>query len=66
MSYHTSLLPNTIRQQVEDFIEFLLQRYRKKNLQEGNPRLKLYGMYQGQIWMAEDFDAPLDDFQDYM
>ena len=24
------------------------------------------GCLKGQIWMAEDFDAPLDDFKDYM
>jgi prevent-host-death family protein len=25
-----------------------------------------YGSAQGQIWMSDDFDAPLDDFADYM
>ena len=25
-----------------------------------------FGCLKGQIWMAEDFDAPLDDFKDYM
>lgn len=24
------------------------------------------GSAQGQIWMADDFDAPLDDFAEYM
>jgi hypothetical protein len=24
------------------------------------------GCLEGQIWMADDFDAPLDDFKDYM
>jgi len=24
------------------------------------------GNAKGKIWMAEDFDAPLDDFKDYM
>ena len=23
-------------------------------------------VFAGQIWMADDFDAPLDDFKDYM
>jgi len=27
---------------------------------------KGYGCLKGQIWMADDFDAPLDDFKDYM
>jgi hypothetical protein len=25
-----------------------------------------FGCLKGQIWMAEDFDAPLEDFKDYM
>jgi hypothetical protein len=25
-----------------------------------------FGCMKGQIWMADDFDAPLDDFKDYM
>jgi hypothetical protein len=32
------------------------------------PELKerAFGCLKGQIWMADDFDAPLDDFKDYM
>lgn len=26
----------------------------------------LEGKYKGQIWMADDFDAPLEDFAEYM
>lgn len=25
-----------------------------------------FGSAEGEIWMSEDFDAPLDDFEDYM
>mgnify|MGYP001179510528 CR=1 FL=1 len=25
-----------------------------------------FGSAKGEVWMSEDFDAPLDDFQDYM
>ena len=25
-----------------------------------------FGCLKGQIWMADDFDAPLEDFRDYM
>jgi hypothetical protein len=28
-------------------------------------RLSLYGALKGKIVMAEDFDAPLDDFEEY-
>jgi antitoxin (DNA-binding transcriptional repressor) of toxin-antitoxin stability system len=25
-----------------------------------------FGSAEGEIWMSEDFDAPLDDFEDYL
>lgn len=28
--------------------------------------LKGFGCLQGKLWMASDFDAPLEDFKDYM
>jgi hypothetical protein len=31
----------------------------------GNPRPQ-YGCLSGKIWLAPDFDAPLDDFKEYM
>jgi len=37
---------------------------------EGSPlaqkKDRVPGCVKGQVWMAEDFDAPLDDFKDYM
>jgi hypothetical protein len=30
------------------------------------PRTPQFGCLAGQIWMAPDFDEPLDDFKDYM
>ena len=29
-------------------------------------KIRSAGKYRGQGWMAEDFDAPLDDFKGYM
>ncbi|MBQ9061261.1 MAG: DUF2281 domain-containing protein [Eubacterium sp.] len=29
-------------------------------------RKGLAGKYRGQGWMADDFDAPIDDFREYM
>jgi len=26
----------------------------------------VFGCVKGQVWMADDFDAPLEDFKDYM
>ncbi|HZR25719.1 MAG TPA: type II toxin-antitoxin system prevent-host-death family antitoxin [Vicinamibacterales bacterium] len=32
-----------------------------------DPSIKLKpGALKGQIWIADDFDAPIDDFRDYM
>ena len=30
------------------------------------PRAEAFGCMKGQIWMADDFNAPLDDFKEYM
>jgi hypothetical protein len=27
---------------------------------------RIFGLARGQFWMADDFDAPLEDFKDYM
>lgn len=32
----------------------------------GKKKLRSAGKYRGQGWMADDFDAPLDDFKEYM
>jgi cytoplasmic iron level regulating protein YaaA (DUF328/UPF0246 family) len=29
-------------------------------------RKDAFGIWKGQVWMAEDFDAPLEDMQEYM
>lgn len=31
-----------------------------------NRMAELEGKYAGRIWMADDFDAPLEDFAEYM
>ena len=40
----------------------------KKNTVEekGNLRSALMGKYKGKIWMADDFDEPLEDMKEYM
>jgi len=34
--------------------------------QADNRMAELCGKYEGQIWTSDDFDAPLDDFAEYM
>lgn len=68
MRYKIEELPKDIRIQVENYIEFLMHKYHaeRKHAPVSNPRLTAYGVYEGKIHIREDFDHPLDDFQDYM
>ena len=61
-------LPDDVRRQVTDFIEFLMQRRRPSPDEGGGPsgNKPIAGLLKGKIWIADDFDAPLDDFKEYM
>lgn len=56
------LLPNELKSEVNDFIDFLIQKSKKKL---DKPKA-IFGSAKGKIEMAKDFDEPLDDFKDYM
>ena len=39
------------------------------DLSEDKPKItiaSLFGKGRGKVWMADDFDAPLEDFKEYM
>ena len=36
------------------------------NLTEKRPFSDLFGEWSGQIWMSDDFDAPLEEMREYM
>ncbi len=57
-----SSLPNDIKSQVNDFIDFLMSQ-KKKEIEKKKPK---YGCAKGQIYISPDFDEPLDDFKEYM
>lgn len=60
-----SSLPDDVRKQVLDFIEFLLRK--KKGEGPGKPRrTPVPGLAKGMVTVPKDFDAPLDDFKEYM
>ncbi len=64
--YHR--LSYTHQQEVQNFLEFLLS---KQTVSEppnyvSSERRGALGSLQGKVWMAPDFDAPLDDFREYM
>lgn len=51
-----------LRREVEDFVAFLRAKKRKQ------PTIteREFGYAQGKVGLAEDFDAPLGDFNEYM
>jgi len=55
-------LPTDARQEVSDYLDFLLHKYRKRNT------VKPYaGCMKGTFtWMSDDFNESLEDFKDYM
>lgn len=61
-------LSSNLQEEVLDFIAFLLQKEKeKKPAENGNYSSRKAGSLKGVIlYMAEDFNAPIDDFQDYI
>jgi hypothetical protein len=54
-------LPPEQQQQVADFIEFLEQKYIQHQSNQEQPKRRIFGLYEGQGWMSEDFNEPLPD-----
>jgi Protein of unknown function (DUF2281) len=60
-------LPLELRKEVADFIEFLVQKYQKKQAEQMPPkRPSNFGSAKGLITMSDDFNEPLEEFQEYM
>ncbi len=57
-----SALPPDIKEEVNDFIDFLII----KKQQSGKKNQAKFGSAKGQFIMAADFDEPLADFKEYM
>ena len=55
-------LPENLKSEVVDFIDFLLSKSDKPKISHG-PK---FGSGKGMFVMKEDFDDPLDDFKEYM
>jgi len=55
-------LPFEARQEVSDYLDFLLYKYKIHK-----PVKPYAGCMKGTFtWMSDDFNAPLEDFKDYM
>lgn len=61
-------LPAEFKQEVRDFIEFLLSKKQEPQpTQSPNPlKRNAFGVLAGKVSMSPDFDAPLADFEEYM
>lgn len=61
-------LPTYLQNEVLHFIEFLAERHLQtpSELEEQGRKPSLFGVWKGEIAMADDFDAPLEDMKDYM
>jgi hypothetical protein len=56
-------LPEQLKQEVLHYVEFLQTKYAAKN--QKNKKRKA-GSAKGKYKLAPDFDAPLEDFKEYM
>jgi len=55
-------LPDNLKQEVSDFVEFLKKKYETKPMITE----RKYGYAKGFFTMSDDFDEPLEDFKEYM
>jgi Protein of unknown function (DUF2281) len=60
-------LPESLQQDALRYIEGLIaQHTQHQQTPTSIERINAFGIWKGQVWMADDFDAPLDDLQEYM
>lgn len=60
--YKISLLPENLREEVEIYVNSL-ENQSKRGI---TTKPRIFGSLKGQIKMSDDFDAPLEEFKDYM
>ena len=57
---HLQHLPESVVAEVLDFVQFPEHKHKRR----AQPPAREPGSARGQVWMADDFDAPLEDFKD--
>ena len=58
-------LPEPLQMEILHYVEFLLEKY-TKSLSATTPlKKRKAGLLKGKIWIADDFDAPLEEFKNY-
>lgn len=61
------MLPPELKKEVEDFIDFLLEKEnQKQKMNQPAKKERTPGLAKGLIEMKPDFDEPLEDFKEYM
>ncbi len=58
-----SKLPDNLKSEVSDFIDFLLLKISKNKAEKNKP---VFGSGKGMFTIKPGFDEPLEDFKDYM
>lgn len=66
-------LPDSLKKEVEHYLEFLAQKVSSPENSVLESKVEYvkkerggYGVLKGKIKMSDDFDAPLDEFKEYM
>ncbi|MDR0692304.1 MAG: DUF2281 domain-containing protein [Prevotellaceae bacterium] len=55
-------LPSKVQFELSNYVESLLRKY-----QVDKPEKPFFGCMKGTVtWMSDDFNAPLEDFKEYM
>jgi len=58
-------LPEKMKDEVSDFIDFLLSKAKAEKVAESGKAAK-FGSAKGMFTIMPDFDEPLEDFHEYM
>ena len=59
-------LPESVQQEALNYIEGLVAKHTQSVQTPTIDRKNAFGIWKGQVWMYDDFNAPLDDLQEYM
>jgi hypothetical protein len=66
MAQKITILPFAVQAEIKDFIEFLFNKYKDAPRDELlNIPPKAGCMHGSFVWMSDDFNEPLEDFNDY-
>jgi hypothetical protein len=59
-------LPESVQQEALQYIESLVAKHNQSVQAPPLDRKNAFGIWKGAVWMSDDFNAPLDDLQEYM